>query len=289
MKIGLLISGSLGLEILKVLSEKQYQLSFILTDTKSKEIINLAENLAIPLYSGNPRSGRSSQFISGKIIDVLLSVNYLFLIERDLINLPKLYAVNFHGSLLPKYRGRTPHVWAIINNEKKTGITAHLIDEGCDTGDIIDQIVIDIAENHTGADILDIYREKYPEFILNVLYKIERNNITFIKQIEHEATYFGKRSPNDGQINWNWQKERIYNWVRALAFPYPGAFTYFKDNKIVVNRITFSNIGYNFNDPNGLVLLSVGNPVIKTPNGAVELLDYNVENNIRINKGNVLK
>ena len=72
--------------------------------------------------------------------------SYLFLIEKDIILHPRFLTFNIHGSLLPKYRGRAPHIWAIINNEKETGITAHVIDEKCDSGDIISQIKIKIEE-----------------------------------------------------------------------------------------------------------------------------------------------
>src|SRR5690606_38202127 len=116
----------------------------------------------ITLFIGNPRNGRGHAFLKNYSFDVLLSVNYLYLIEEDLIKMPRRFAINLHGSLLPKYRGRTPHVWAIINGEKKTGVTAHLITKGCDEGPIVSQIQIPIEIQDTGNDILNKFKQKYP-------------------------------------------------------------------------------------------------------------------------------
>jgi methionyl-tRNA formyltransferase len=96
--------------------------------------------------------------------DLILSINYLFLLDEEMISKLPL-AINIHGSLLPKYRGRTPHVWSIINGETKTGVTAHIIDADCDTGDIVKQIVVPIEKDDTGATILEKYEKIYPELL----------------------------------------------------------------------------------------------------------------------------
>ena len=213
MGIGLLVSGKLGLKMFQLLLEHA-SISFVLTDKKSVDIIHLCETRKIKHYVGNPRNGRALSMLPGVSCEVLVSVNYLFLIEKDLIDLPEKLAVNFHGSLLPKYRGRTPHVWAIINNESETGITAHIIDEGCDTGAIIASQRIGISPSETGGELLDTFMREYPSFVLDVLRSIENNTYSAAKQDHSLSTYFGKRTPDDGRINWSWGKERIYNWVR---------------------------------------------------------------------------
>jgi methionyl-tRNA formyltransferase len=201
---------------------------------------------------------------------LILSVNYLFIIESDVINLSK-YAINLHGSLLPKYRGRTPHVWAIINNEVETGITAHFIDEKCDTGDIIFQKIIEIKIQDTGASILKKYEEVYPGMIIEILNRIKSGSLKRVKQDETKATFFEKRTPLDGQINWNWHKERIYNWIRAQSYPYPGAYTYYNNEKVIIDEVAFSDFGYSQSFINGLILNDHPTIIVKTPNGAVEL------------------
>lgn len=272
MKLGVLASGNLGLQVLSQLKQL-YLLSFVMTDTLSEGIIKFCEVNSIALFKGNPRNGKSSCFIQEQEIDVLISVNYLFLIEKELIDLPRILAFNVHGSLLPKYRGRTPHVWAIINNEEETGVTAHLIDEGCDTGDIIKQVSVSINQEDTGAAILKKFEALYPSLIFEVLNDIEKGTLSLTEQDHTKATFFYKRTPSDGLINWEWQKEQIHNWVRAQAYPYPGAFTYLEGRKIILDHVTFSNQGFDSKQRNGEVIAVVeGMPIVKVNNGAL-LLD----------------
>ncbi|HKG05860.1 MAG TPA: methionyl-tRNA formyltransferase [Pedobacter sp.] len=268
MKLALLLSGNLGLEILQQLV-RSTNIEFVATDLNSGAIIAQCEKYNIPIFIGNPRKGRLHSFASEFECETLLSINYLFLIENDVINLFKV-PINFHGSLLPKYRGRTPHVWAIINNERECGITAHYMDSGCDTGDIVMQRKVAIDANDTGNDLLLKYVSLYPQMVRDILYQIENGDLQKYVQNESLATYYGKRSPEDGQINWNWQKERIRNWVRALSHPYPGSFTYINGIKIIIDEIEFSDVGYDFAIPNGCIINS--EPLlVKTPNGAVLL------------------
>lgn len=269
MKIALLVSGGLGLKVFDFLKNK-VNIIAILTDRSSKGIIAQADKEGIACFIGNPRKGKSRDFIEYKEVDLLLSINYLFLIEQDLIAWPRLGAVNFHGSLLPKYRGRTPHVWAIINNEQITGITCHFISEGCDEGDIILQEEVSIEPNDTGAMVLHKFNQRYPGLVMDVIELFQGGEIKASRQDEELATFFGKRTPEDGAINWNWQKERILNWVRAQSYPYPGAFTYVDGNKVVIDEIEYDHYGFRGEQPNGLILTV--NPVrVKTPNGVVRL------------------
>ncbi len=271
MRVGILASGQLGYKTISKLNG--LDIRFVFTDSKSEKIKDFCETQSIPCFLGNPRKSpeKVNKFLNDKNIDVLLSINYLFIVEENILNHPEKYAINFHGSLLPKYRGRTPHVWAVINDEKDTGITAHLMDANCDTGAIVKNVNIAINDNDTGNALLEKFENIYPEFILSVLEDVENNNVVLKQQDHTKATYFGKRTPNDGQINWKWQKERIYNWVRAQSYPYPGAFTYYNGQQIIIDRISFSDYGFSYDDENGLILQIKPKVLIKTPNGAISL------------------
>lgn len=274
MQLGVLVSGGLGLTVLKELIKK-YTVGFVLTDKKSVGIKHWCTKNSIVFFAGNPRGKEVLQQLNYPQCDLIVSVNYLFIVNNDIIAYPAKMAINFHGSLLPKYRGRTPHVWAIINNEKETGITAHVIDAGCDTGDIIAQIKFPVEEHYTGQDVLSIYENCYPPFVLQTIADIENNNFILQPQDNGKATYFGKRTPEDGLIIWQWQKERIKNWVRAQAKPYPGAFSFIHQQKIVINKIEFSPAGFNYADEDGKILaIEQGCPVVKTPNGCVKLTEF---------------
>ena len=278
LKIGVMVSGGLGLTALDHIMTSS-EVVFVLTDKKSKAIIERAKKNHIKCFAGNPRNGAVDIFLT-KVdeIDVLASMNYLFLIEDNLISLPKKLAFNIHGSLLPKYRGRTPHVWAIINNEFEAGVTAHIIEESCDTGDILKQIIVPIENNDTGAMILEKYAEVYPRLIDELLADLKNGALNPQSQDHSKATFFGKRTSDHGEINWDWSKERIKNWVRAQAIPYPGAFCYYQGQKVIIDEIQFSEIGYNGFMKNGLILQT--NPlVIKTSNGTIEVKNMRTKMN----------
>ncbi len=280
------VSGALGLTVLQCLATSSITIKCVLTDRHSDGIIAYCEQQNLPVFAGNPRNGKAFSWLDEQRIEFenLLSINYLFILEPDVLNKATGYAVNFHGSLLPKYRGRTPHVWAIINGEKETGVTAHLMNANCDDGDIVRQVVVPIDEEDTGAIILEKYKALYPDLVLQVVKDIESGNVSCRKQDISKATYFGKRSPGDGEINWSWQKERIRNWVRAQANPYPGAFTFLNDDKIIINKIEYSDLGYQDTMDNGLVVAVIdGTPYVKTQNGVVKLLDFQTDAVIKPN------
>jgi len=281
MNLGVLVGGNLGLTVLKHLFQS-HNIKFVLTDKKSFLIIECCKTNDIEIFIGNPRTRSASIFFLNFKIEVLISINYLFLIERDLIELPSKIAFNIHGSLLPKYRGRTRHVWAIINNENQTGITAHLIDENCDTGDIIEQLVVKIEKNDTGNDLLLKYTKLYSPLVDKVLENISNNKLTLTPQKDELATYFEKRTPEDGKINWNWKKERIINWVRAQAYPYPGAFSYIKDQKIVIDEVVEFKLKVSSETKTGIILAVSPKIIVNTSNGVLELRKVRETLNVKI-------
>lgn len=286
MKLGILASGNLGYSLFKQLHSIQ-NLIFVMTDNSSFAIIEHSRSFEIDIFIGNPNSNEAKSFYQSKEIDVLISINYIFLIDCVLINHPKILAFNLHGSLLPKYKGRTPHVWSIINGETETGITAHLIDEGCDTGPIIYQETVSIEASDTGASILQKFSKKYLPLILKVLKSIEKNDIEYFKQDSKLGSFFPKRKPSDGLIDWNWQKQQIKNWIRAQAYPYPGAFTFMGNDKLTIDKILFNDIFFSPDIPNGLVI-SVKPFLVKTPNGVVEIISYREVNKVKIKQNIVL-
>jgi methionyl-tRNA formyltransferase len=186
--------------------------------------------------------------------------------------------------LLPKYRGRTPHVWAIINGETKTGITAHLIDEGCDTGAIINQIIVDIEPEDTGAIVLEKYKKLYIPLVESVLTSYQESSLEFNAQDETKATFFGKRTPEDGRIDWNWSVDRIINWIRAQAYPYPGAFLIYKNERVIVDKATHSDHGFHYQMKNGTILYTFP-LVVKCATGAIQLDELRgAKHNFQINE-----
>ena len=146
MKYCICVSGGLGLSVLQHLVDAAIIINCVFTDHQSEGIIEYCNQHSLPMFVGNPRNGKAKLWLDSCQIEFenLLSINYLFILETDVLDCVTNYAVNFHGSLLPRYRGRTPHVWAIINGETESGITAHLMNSCCDDGDIVKQLHVPI-------------------------------------------------------------------------------------------------------------------------------------------------
>jgi methionyl-tRNA formyltransferase len=287
-KVAILTSGNLGFSCINAIKD-HLDIICVFTDSNSKNIIEWCSQEHLPIFCGNPRKGRAKEFVTKYKVDIIFSINYLFIIDDDLLKWPALYAFNIHGSLLPKYRGRTPHVWAIINNEKIIGFTVHLIDEHCDSGDIVLQREIDIEENTTGADVLTVFERLYPDAIIKTYYLVKEKRLVLKKQNHSLASYFGKRTPEDGEIDWNWQKERIHNWVRAQTRPYPGAFTFYQGEKLIIYQIAFDAYGFQDKDENGKIMdIQNEQLIVKTPNGAIRIIDYEFNKPLQFIKGNIL-
>jgi methionyl-tRNA formyltransferase len=281
-------AGDLGLIVLERLLE-EHNCIFIFTDATSSQLIETTRKLNIPVYIGNPRDGKGVEVFNKTCSvrpDVLVSVNYRFLIDLDLINLPTLHSINIHGSLLPRYRGRAPLIWAIINGEIVSGITVHVIDEDCDTGPVIFQRVIEIPMNATGFEMVDYYGSLYPDIVVEALNEISSGKCNLSPQANNLATYYGKRSPDDGLINWSWQYQRIQNWVRALAPPYPGAFSYLNGIKIIVDKVVATKHGYRYDQTNGTVIaVDDGYPIVKVQNSSLKIYSPYFENKISVKVG----
>lgn len=164
--------------------------------------------------------------------EIIVMVSYHQIIKEKLLE--KYTIINAHGAPLPKYRGRAPINWAIINNENHTGVTVHFVAKGIDGGDIIEQEFVPIHKSDRAIDVLKRSLPLYPKLVIKALGKIEKGNFSRIKQDQSKATYMPKRTPADGVIDWNKTALEIYNLIRALAEPYPGAFTYYNHKKIFV-------------------------------------------------------
>lgn len=263
MRVGYFSSGILGFESLIRLKIKP---KIIFTDNKSLDLQQFAKSYNIPIYVGKPNTEQAEQLLNKVKLDLIISVNYIFILRENIFKFPTLGSINLHGSLLPKYRGRTPHVWAIINGEQVTGVTAHFIDEGCDTGDIIEQKKIDISITDSGQDLLEKYKSVYPTMIKTVIEKLEKGNFNRIVQDNSQASYYGKRTPKDGIINWHKKSDDIYNWVRAQSLPYPGAFSYYNKEKLIIDWVKTKE--YEGNEAPGTILST--NPLmVKSGDGAL--------------------
>lgn len=244
---------------------------------------DLAKSYNLKLFQ--PKDVNDPEFI--KTIDSLKPdlisiVSYHSIIKKPLLEKYKNKIINTHGAPLPYYRGRAPINWAVINGEKETAVTVHFVDEGIDTGDIIVQERVPINLEDTSIKVLQRSLPLYPQLVLDAINQIEKGKVKPIKQSTSQGTYFPKRTPKDGLINWQSTSLEIYNFIRALTHPYPGAFTYHKDKKLYVWD---SSLDYEKDDsvkcPPGLLYrLSEDGAWIKTKDSSLILKSVQAEGDI---------
>lgn len=156
---------------------------------------------------------------------LIFSFYYRHMIPTGILKLPRLGAFNMHGSLLPRYRGRVPVNWAIINGETETGATLHHMVPRADAGDIVDQQRVPIGPLDTARDVFGKVTGAAVEVLARNIEALKVGNARRTPQDERLATTFGGRRPEDGRIDWTQPATRIFDVVRALTEPYPGAFT----------------------------------------------------------------
>jgi UDP-4-amino-4-deoxy-L-arabinose formyltransferase/UDP-glucuronic acid dehydrogenase (UDP-4-keto-hexauronic acid decarboxylating) len=166
--------------------------------------------------------------------DVLFSFYYRKLVAKDLLAIPPAGCFNLHGSLLPKYRGCAPANWALLNGETQTGVTLHHMISRPDAGDIVGQRPVAIDPADDAATLNRKLTEAAKPLLDELLPLIRAGKAPRRPQDESAATYFGRRSPKDGEIDWQRPATEIANLVRAVTRPYPGAFTHSRGTRVFI-------------------------------------------------------
>jgi methionyl-tRNA formyltransferase len=165
---------------------------------------------------------------------ILYSFFYRSLLPEEVLKIAPLGSFNLHTSLLPKYRGRSPVNWMIVNGEREAGVTLHHMTARADAGDIVAQRAVEIAEDDTA---LTLYRKLVPlgaalirEYHPLIVAGLAPRKVQDLRA----GSYYGRRRPEDGRIDWNWPARRIFNLVRGVTHPYPGAFGFIGGRKLTV-------------------------------------------------------
>jgi methionyl-tRNA formyltransferase len=165
---------------------------------------------------------------------IIYSFYYRNLLPPELLTLAPRGACNLHGSLLPKYRGRSPVNWMLANGEREAGATLHHMVARADAGDIVAQRAVEITDDDTA---LTLYRKIVPfgaALIREYHPLIASGTAPRRAQDLAQGSYFGRRKPEDGRIDWHWPARRIFNLVRAVTHPYPGAFGFIGSRKVYI-------------------------------------------------------
>ena len=208
--------------------------------------------------------------------DIIFSFYYRTMISREILDLPRMGAFNLHGSFLPAYRGRCPVNWVIINGEAQTGVTLHYMIDKPDAGDIVGQKAVAIELLDTAKTLYDKLCRAAKELLDELLPLIKSNQIQRRKQNLAEGSYYGGRHPEDGRINWKKSAEEIYNLIRGVTDPYPGAFAFLDNDKKIIIWWAQPVVSKEAVIP-GKLIIANKEVLVQTGKNAIKLLDIDVE------------
>lgn len=238
-KIALFYNNYRGYYLFQNLKSEGYQITKVLA---KKNLNHKVLKLSAPNKTvKNLKSKDFLKFIKRKNFDLFILAGFPYIFPKKLISIPKYGIINLHGGKLPKYRGGSPLNWQIINNEKKIGLSVIKINEKIDEGEIITEKSFKNLKTDT---ILEVQKKSFKMFFkltsdaIKILEKGKK-----LKTQKKSNSYFPQRSDKDSEINWKANAEDVYNFIRAVSFPYKGAYTYFFNNKI---RIFKSKISQNY-------------------------------------------
>jgi methionyl-tRNA formyltransferase len=167
--------------------------------------------------------------------DLILVMGWSQIIQKEILEIPKLGVIGSHPTLLPKYRGRAPIPWSIIKNLPESGLTFFYMAEGTDDGDILDQTKFEISYNDDASTLYDKITILGKNMLVKNLSLLESGTAKRIKQDNSKfIEYWPKRTPEDGKIDWSKDGKDVHALIRATTHPYPGAYTFFKKSKLII-------------------------------------------------------
>lgn len=239
--------------------------------------VRLNLNVLQPVDLGSPEFIENLKSFKA---DLFVVVSYGNILKKQVLDIPKLFCINLHGSVLPKYRGAAPINWAIINGDETSGVTVMKMNEKMDEGDIILKNKVTIMAYDTAESLSGRLAASGAALLIKVIEKIEKNTVKFEKQDNSKATYAPKLKKEDGLIDWNKDAVRVDSHIRGMQ-PWPGAYTYLNNRLIKVYKAsiytkTLSGI------PGEVVGIEKDGLLIATRSGAIVIEELQPESSRRM-------
>lgn len=232
---------NVGYRCIAELLRQGAEISLIFTheDSATEEIWfesvkELAEQHGIPYLTTDISSPENVERVRSISPDFIFSFYYRNMIKPQVLEIPRMGAFNLHGSYLPRYRGRVPVNWVVINGETETGATLHYMVEKPDAGDIVDQERVGIAFTDTALDVFHKVTDAAVAVIARSWPLLREGRAARVPMDLSAGSYCGGRKPEDGRIDWSKSAVQIYNLIRGVTHPYPGAFTHLDGRKVVI-------------------------------------------------------
>jgi methionyl-tRNA formyltransferase len=235
---------NVGVRCLRVLLARGVRVPLVVTHADNPNeniwfdsVSQVAAEQGIPFITpDDPNAPDVVERIAALQPDFLFSFYYRLMLKAPLLAIPQNGALNMHGSLLPRYRGRVPVNWAIIHGETETGATLHYMTEKPDNGDIVAQTAVPILPDDTAGEVFDKVTVAAELTLYRAVPALIAGTAPRIRQDLTKGAYFGGRKPEDGRIAWSQPAARIHDLVRAVAPPYPGAYTDMGGHRLVIER-----------------------------------------------------
>ena len=219
--------------------------------------------------------------------DFLVVIAFGHILSDKILAVPRMGAINIHASLLPCYRGPAPIQRAIINGEKQTGVTAMMMDQGMDTGDILAISKTDISPEDTSASLHDRLASLSADLLIRVLNRFKTGKLAPIPQNHSEATYAPLLKKKDGRIDWKKSAEGIDAFIRGVS-PWPGAFTFQGKKRLKI--LAAKPVSRRVDVPPGTVLKAFPDELcVATGNGALSILELQSASGKRLRVADFLR
>ncbi|HET7524870.1 MAG TPA: formyltransferase [Burkholderiaceae bacterium] len=236
--------SNVGDRCLRVLHAAGVQLPLVVTHHDNpaetiwfERVADTAAELGLPVVRiDDPADPQLERMVRGADPDLIFSFYYRAMIPMALLALAKAGAYNMHGSLLPQYRGRAPVNWAVLHGATQTGATLHEMAAKPDAGAIIDQSAVPILPDDTARQVFDKVTVAAEQVLWRTLPALLAGRAPRRVNDIVSGSYFGARKPADGRIDWSLPAQQVYNLVRAVAPPYPGAFTELGGARLIVAK-----------------------------------------------------
>ncbi|ATE52805.1 methionyl-tRNA formyltransferase [Actinosynnema pretiosum] len=243
-----------GHRTLQALLDSEHEVALVVTHPKSDHayeriwsdsVADLAEEHGIEvLIRERPDDEELLTRLKEVDPDVIVATNWRTWIPPKVFNLPKRGTLNVHDSLLPAYAGFSPLIWALINDEKEVGVTAHMMDDTLDAGDVVLQRAVPVGPRDTTADLFHKTLALFGPITVDGLAELASGRTEFTPQDRSKASFFHKRAEEDLRIDWTWTAEELDRLVRAQCAPYPSAYAFHRGRRLEIVEAEVSRENY---------------------------------------------
>lgn len=256
-----------------------------LTFTPVKEV---AVRHGVEVYT--PKRVKDAEFVEilrGIPCDVIVVVAFGQILSKEILELPEYGCINVHGSLLPRWRGAAPIQWAILEGDKKTGVTTMQMDEGIDTGDMLLKKELLISAEDTGESLFEKLSKLGGPLLLETLELAEQGKLVPEKQKDEEGTYAGMLTKEMGELDFSMEAERLERYVRGLN-SWPGAYTFFHGKRLKIWRAAV--VSGDTKEACGTVVhVEKDGFCVQTGNGLLKLLEVQPEGKKRMSTADFMR